>query len=48
MNGLTAFLLGAVCGGLGFAAYDWIGWLVGITGAISIIIVEWALDGDSK
>ncbi len=44
MKQLTGFLLGAVCSGLGYAAYEWTGWIVGVISAISIATVEYALN----
>lgn len=44
MKMLTGFLLGAVCGALGFASYGWLGWFVGMLSAISIITIEHVLE----
>lgn len=44
MKSLTGFLLGAVCSGLGYAAYEWTGWMIGVISAIAIVTVEYALD----
>lgn len=48
MDSLTAFLLGAICGGLGYTAAGWIGWSVGMLGAIAVIIVEYVLSEQSE
>ena len=45
MKPIVGFLIGAVCGGLGLAAYDWIGWIIGIVCAIAIITVDYVMGG---
>jgi len=41
MKIVAAFLLGVVCGGLGFGTYGFLGWIVGMVGALSIVTVDY-------